>query len=182
MIALFLSPTWRGFGISLLTFIVYLFTMMPDLGFTDSGELAAAAHVLGIAHPTGYPLYTIIAHVWSLISPFSTVYDLNLLAGIFTALSVGIFSLILNEILEIFFESNEARRNVILSASMVISDWIIIHESWNDNSTCASNDSRVFRELETRSILFFKGFISWPSSSNSMVFTWTMRVGISSSS
>jgi hypothetical protein len=102
MIAIFLSPKWRGFGIFLLTFAVYLLTMMPDLGFTDSGELAAAAHVLGIAHPTGYPLYTIIAHVWSLISPFSTVYDLNLLAGIFTALSVGIFSLILNEILEIF--------------------------------------------------------------------------------
>jgi len=76
--------------------------MMPDLGFTDSGELAAAAHVLGIAHPTGYPLYTIIAHVWSLISPFSTVYDLNLLAGIFTAMSIGIFSLILDEILELF--------------------------------------------------------------------------------
>ena len=112
MIALFLSPTWRGFGISLLTFIVYLLTMMPDLGFTDSGELAAAAHVLGIAHPTGYPLYTIIAHVWSFISPFSTVYDLNLLAGIFTALSVGVFSLILNEILEMF-EGDSTHKTII---------------------------------------------------------------------
>lgn len=102
MMALYLSPKWRGFGIFIVTFIVYLLTMMPDLGFTDSGELAAAAHVLGIAHPTGYPLYTIIAHVWSLISPFSTVYDLNLLAGIFTAMSIGIFSLILDEILELF--------------------------------------------------------------------------------
>jgi len=51
MIALFLSPILRGFGIFLLTLIVYFLTMMPDLGFTDSGELAAAADVLGIAHP-----------------------------------------------------------------------------------------------------------------------------------
>jgi hypothetical protein len=91
--------------------------MLPDLGFTDSGELAAAAHVLGIAHPTGYPLYTIIAHVWSLISPFSTVYDLNLLAGIFTALSVGIFSLILDEILALFDGDNTHK--AIISTCMV---------------------------------------------------------------
>jgi len=118
MIALFLSPTWRGFGIFLLTFIVYFLTMMPDLGFTDSGELAAAAHVLGIAHPTGYPLYTIIAHVWSLISPFSTVYDLNLLAGIFTAMSVSLFSLILNEILEMF--QGDSTHKAIISTSIAL--------------------------------------------------------------
>ena len=118
MIALFLSPIWRVFAIFFLTFIVYFLTMMPDLGFTDSGELAAAAHVLGIAHPTGYPLYTIIAHVWSLISPFSTVYDLNLLAGIFTAMSVGVFSLILNEILEMF--EGDSTHKAIISTSIAL--------------------------------------------------------------
>lgn len=118
MIALFLSPTWRGFGIFLLTFIVYFLTMMPDLGFTDSGELAAAADVLGIAHPTGYPLYTIIAHVWSLISPFSTVYDLNLLAGIFTAMSVSVFSLILNEVFEMF--QGDSTHKSIISTSIAL--------------------------------------------------------------
>lgn len=118
MIALFLSPTWRGFVIFFLTFIAYFLTMMPDLGFTDSGELAAASDVLGIAHPTGYPLYTIIAHVWSLISPFSTVYDLNLLAGIFTAMSVGIFSLILNDILEMF--QGDSTHKAIISTSIAL--------------------------------------------------------------
>lgn len=118
MIALFLSQTWRVFAIFFLTFIIYFLTMMPDLGFTDSGELAAAAHVLGIAHPTGYPLYTIIAHVWSLISPFSTVYDLNLLAGIFTALSVSVFSLILNEILEMF--EGDSTHKAIISTSIAL--------------------------------------------------------------
>jgi len=118
MIALFLSPKWRGFGIFLLTFAVYLLTMMPDLGFTDSGELAAAAHVLGIAHPTGYPLYTILAHVWSIISPFSTVYDLHLLAGIFTAMSIGIFSLVLDEILALF--DGDAIHKTIISSSIAL--------------------------------------------------------------
>ncbi len=30
------------------------------LGVSDSGELAAAAHVLGVPHPTGYPLYMLL--------------------------------------------------------------------------------------------------------------------------
>lgn len=93
------SPIWRSAFLFIVTSIVYILTMMPDIGFTDSGELAAVAHTLGIAHPTGYPLYTIIAHVWSMISPFSTVYDLNLLAAFCTALSISIFSLVIDEVL-----------------------------------------------------------------------------------
>lgn len=93
------SSLWRSITLFTLSGIVYVLTMMPDIGFTDSGELAAVAHTLGIAHPTGYPLYTIIAHVWSLISPFSTVYDLNLLAALMTAGSISLFSLILEEVL-----------------------------------------------------------------------------------
>ena len=93
------SSLWRSITLFTLSGIIYVLTMMPDIGFTDSGELAAVAHTLGIAHPTGYPLYTIIAHVWSLISPFSTVYDLNLLAALMTAGSISLFSLILEEVL-----------------------------------------------------------------------------------
>jgi hypothetical protein len=92
--------------------------MMPDLGFTDSGELAAVAHTLGIAHPTGYPLYTILAHVWSLLSPFSTVFDLNLFAVITTSLSISVFSLLLDEMLS--FTNVEKERNGIISFSTAL--------------------------------------------------------------
>ena len=85
MNAFFLSSFLRATLLFVLTYCVYLLTMMPDIGFTDSGELAAVAHTLGIAHPTGYPLYTILSHVWSVISPFSTVYDLNLFGALTTA-------------------------------------------------------------------------------------------------
>ncbi len=44
----------------LLPFLLYVATRAPDLTFIDSGELAAAAATLGIAHPTGYPLYTLL--------------------------------------------------------------------------------------------------------------------------
>jgi len=43
----------------LVVFIVYIFTLAPSVVQIDSGELAAVQATLGIAHPTGYPLFTI---------------------------------------------------------------------------------------------------------------------------
>ncbi len=90
------STLLRSFLVSLVSLVVYLTTTAPDVGFTDSGELAAVCTTLGIAHPTGYPLYTIIGHVWTLLPlPFSPIYSLNIFAGLCVAASAGIFSWVL---------------------------------------------------------------------------------------
>jgi Protein O-mannosyl-transferase TMEM260-like len=76
----------------LFVFIIYLTTLAPSVVEIDSGELTAVQATLGIAHPTGYPLFTIIGHLFSLIPmPFPKVYQLNLLAAIWCSLGVGIF-------------------------------------------------------------------------------------------
>ncbi len=76
----------------LITFTVYILTAAPGVTFTDSGELAGVCSTLGIAHPTGYPLFTILGFLWTLLPlPFSDIYSLNLFAGFVTALSVGVF-------------------------------------------------------------------------------------------
>lgn len=45
-------------------FFVYLYNLSPGIFSADSGEMAAAAKTLGIPHPPGYPLYTLIAHLF----------------------------------------------------------------------------------------------------------------------
>ncbi len=71
---------------------IYIITAAPDLMFTDSGELAGVCVTLGIAHPTGYPLFAILGHIFSLIPMgISKIYQLNLMASIFTALSSVVF-------------------------------------------------------------------------------------------
>jgi hypothetical protein len=75
-----------------LIFVLYLLTAAPGLMFTDSGELAAVCSTLGIAHPTGYPLFSIIGHLWTLLPlPFEDIYKLNIFAAIVTAASVPLF-------------------------------------------------------------------------------------------
>ena len=77
---------------SLFVFIIYLTTLAPSVVKIDSGELTTVQTTLGIAHPTGYPLFTIVGYLFTLIPlPFTDVYKLNLLCAIWCACSIGVF-------------------------------------------------------------------------------------------
>lgn len=79
--------------VSVCVFIIYLFTLAPSVVQIDSGELAAVQATLGIAHPTGYPIFTILGHLFSLLPlPLTKIYQLNLLSAIYCSIAVGIFS------------------------------------------------------------------------------------------
>ena len=76
---------------SIFVFIVYLFTLAPSVMEIDAGELAAVQSTLGIAHPTGYPLFTMVGHLLLKIPlPFSTIYKTNLFAAFWCALGIWI--------------------------------------------------------------------------------------------
>ena len=77
-------------GVALVTLIVYLLTLAPSVDFIDAGELAAVAHGWGIAHPTGYPLFTLVAGVWAQLPLGDGIYRLNLLAAVLSAGAAGI--------------------------------------------------------------------------------------------
>ncbi|QQS35086.1 MAG: DUF2723 domain-containing protein [Ignavibacteriales bacterium] len=76
----------------LFVFIVYLSTLAPTVVQIDSGELSTVQLMPGVAHPTGYPLFTITGYLFSLIPlPFTKIYQMNLLAAIWCALGVIVF-------------------------------------------------------------------------------------------
>jgi hypothetical protein len=90
------SFLWNENVISILliaiSFCVYLTTMCRSVGFTDSGELTAVICTLGIAHPTGYPLFTLLGRCWIMIpSTMEEIMRLNLFSAFLTAAAVGVF-------------------------------------------------------------------------------------------
>jgi hypothetical protein len=76
-------------GISIVAFLVYLRTLCPTVDFIDSGELATVASTLGIAHPTGYPLFTLVGWIFSHL-PFGArvIYQLNMMAAILCSIAL----------------------------------------------------------------------------------------------
>ncbi|MCZ6775707.1 MAG: DUF2723 domain-containing protein [Ignavibacteria bacterium] len=95
-----LSPGWPAFGVSLFAFVVYLETLAPTVTFIDNGELAAVACTLGIAHPTGYPLFTLLGWMFSRLPIASEeIVRLNIMAAFFCAVGVYFFYLLVHVIL-----------------------------------------------------------------------------------
>ena len=79
--------------------IVYNFTLAPSVIQIDSGELASVQKLLGIAHPTGYPLFTMLGYFFLQLPIFSSdIFQANFLAAIYCSISVGLFSKFLFEI------------------------------------------------------------------------------------
>lgn len=77
----------------------YVPTMNRTVGFIDRGELAAVAVTLGIAHPTGYPTFTLLGHLWTKLLPLPPVLALNLLAALWAACGAGALTLLYDGIL-----------------------------------------------------------------------------------
>ncbi len=74
---------------------VYLATLAPTTAFWDTSEYIAAAKVLGIPHPPGNPLFTLMAHVFALL-PLSANYAvrINLFAAVTSAAAAGLWFLV----------------------------------------------------------------------------------------
>lgn len=70
-------------------FAIYVYTLAPSVPLQgDAGELITVAYTLGIAHPPGYPLYTLLGHLFSLIPINSVAWRLNLFSAVCQLLTI----------------------------------------------------------------------------------------------
>jgi|GEM_PF-3121813 len=76
-----------GVFLTLFLFVVYIPKCCQDYYWTDSAEFAFIAPIWGLAHPTGYPLYSMITGLLSLL-PFPIAFLLSLLSALFTVLAM----------------------------------------------------------------------------------------------
>ena len=93
----FTKLDWAAFWTAtVVTFIVYFFTLGPSVGLEDSGELATAAANLGVPHPPGYPFWTFCS--WLFCKAFGWVtymghptpaWCVSLCSAFFGALAAG---------------------------------------------------------------------------------------------
>lgn len=71
----------------LLPLALYLVTLAPTVTLEDSGEFIAAAYLLGVPHPSGYPLWCLVVHPFTWL-PWGTVAErVHLSSAVFAAAS-----------------------------------------------------------------------------------------------
>ena len=85
---------WLALGVAGVALAVYVATLAPGLTFehngVDGGDLIAAARSFGVAHPSGYPTYTLLAWLASHLPAVTVAYRVNLLSALCASLAAGL--------------------------------------------------------------------------------------------
>jgi hypothetical protein len=69
---------------------LYASTLAPTVLYGDAGEFQFVPFLLGVAHPTGYPLYALLGWLWSHLLPLGdAAYRMNLFSAFSAALAVA---------------------------------------------------------------------------------------------
>jgi len=90
---------WVALAATLASGAVYFYTAQPNVGLLDSGEFIVAAQHFGVPHPTGYPLWTILAWLFQLLPLGNAAWEVNLFSGLCGALAVGATTLLASSML-----------------------------------------------------------------------------------
>ena len=103
-----MEQPWRrrrlDIGIALALFIaalaVYNATLTPSLSYEspDGNELITVAYTLGLAHSTGYPLYTWLGKLFTLLPIGDVAHRVNLMSAVLGAGSVAVLYLLLRHL------------------------------------------------------------------------------------
>ena len=146
----------------LAVFGLYAITLAPTTQFWDTSEYIATAHILGIPHPPGNPLFVVLARAWeALLAPLglSVAVRVNLFSAVQSALAHGFWFLLAHRVLAFFSESRGFRLVGAAAAVLVSATAFTV---WNQ--------SNVNEKVYTVS-LFTIALLSW------LAFRWRDHLG-----
>lgn len=83
----------------LLPLAAYVATLAPSLSLEDAAEFALGGAALGVDHPSGYPLQTLAAHLFTYLPAGELAWRMNLASAAFGALAALFLFLLTWEVL-----------------------------------------------------------------------------------
>ncbi len=91
---------WGGWLLVMAALLpIYLLTMSTSVGAADTFEFQVVTPQLGIAHPTGYPLYLLLGKLFTLLPVGTLAWRLNLASAIYALAAMSMLYLLLNRLL-----------------------------------------------------------------------------------
>jgi tetratricopeptide (TPR) repeat protein len=84
------ADVMAGLFTGLVAFALYAWTAAPNVTLLDSGEFIVAAQHFGVPHPTGYPLWTLLAWIFLLLPLGNAAWEVAIFSGVCAALAVGL--------------------------------------------------------------------------------------------
>ncbi len=145
---LFSRPIFGAIFVFLISFVIYLQTMAQSVPFIDGGELATVCATLGIAHPTGYPIFCIIGFLFANLPIASTVIlRLNIMSAFFVALGSGAMVFFISELYLYWFNKKKEKVQQQQKGKKVVVKPVVIQESITEEKKQESVAAGIFAGL-----------------------------------
>lgn len=95
-------------AIFIVSLLIYNMTKAPTLSFWDCGEFITCAHILGIPHPPGNPLWVVLGRVFSII-PFheDIAARVNMFSAVSGAFAVMFAYLVTHRLIRMWWKSDQ---------------------------------------------------------------------------
>lgn len=120
-----------GLGVTVAALALYGLTLAPTVLEADGGEFQFVPWLPGIAHPTGYPLYTLLGWLWIHIFRLGEVaWRMNLLSALFGAGAVGLTYFLARAVLDEILPQTPPLGRVIAAAGAAAS-LAVSHTFWS---------------------------------------------------
>lgn len=147
------SPPYRyGLFAGLAVFALYVLTLAPTTAFWDASEYIATAHILGIPHPPGNPLFVVLGRFWELLlAPLGlpVAVRINLFAAATSAGAAFCWYLVAHRLVSGFVDGVWPRRVAAGAATLISATAFTV---WNQ--------SNVNEKVYTVSVLVI-AMVSW---------------------
>jgi len=98
--ALFQRSDWASFALAIgVSLTIYILTLSPEVTLEMSGILSTAALYGGVAHPPGFPLWTLYAWLFTQVLPFSNIaWRVSVSSAVAGALTCGMIALMVSRV------------------------------------------------------------------------------------
>ncbi len=107
---------WEAAGVGLFSFVLTIFAVPQYLVWGDSPELAGSAWVLGIPHPTGYPLYMVLLRAFQCLPLGSVIFRAHLFSTLCSALTVSVLYITIKQLIKDSDSDWIAKKSAFLTA------------------------------------------------------------------
>ncbi|MDF1573612.1 MAG: DUF2723 domain-containing protein [Bacteroidales bacterium] len=153
-----------GWGVFLVSLIVYLLTMEPTASFWDCGEFIATAYKMEVGHPPGAPFFMILGRFFTLFAGGDVTrvaVSMNILSAMASAFTILFLFWTLTHLVRKFFEKEEqsgpVARITVFGAALVGS----LAYTFSDSFWFSAVEAEVYSTSSLFTAVVFWAILKW---------------------
>jgi hypothetical protein len=150
-----------GWGVMLISFIVYMLTLEPSVSFWDCGEFIASSYKLQVGHPPGAPLFAIIVRVVSLFASNPT--KVAFMANTYSALASGATIMFLYWTIVLLAEKFSEKESSCKQQILIIAAGVIgsLTFAFTDSFWFSAVEAEVYASSSLFTAIVFWAILKW---------------------